>query len=413
VLQAYIAILLRYKQAIPTRKNRENTMHLNTERVALTPEAYNWEEAKGRAGLPNRVIEAFQPQVFNTTGYPVHVDHTQDLWRYVDVMHETRLKSTVEDLLQGLTPSEFELFRRAVTFMIEFTTATFGRPLRCENALMRAMSIFRYIRAAKPRSVMEFGPGSGYLGLLHILDGIQYIGIENTQAFYLLQNLLWTAATGGKFCELATGTQTLRDAAAHISEYRALHVPWWKTVEFDLDNPPVSVDLTTANHCLVEMHANAMKYYTRLAYAALKGNHGQFIFEGWGYELLRSRGIVTREFDLVGFRMCHVEERVVGFSSDHQITDFMKLPRKRSYREKLCGMQRRVIRMESVPFGYEIESYSAPNSISTLIRDTQKKVRTTATVTYDDVLDFLADVYGKMAANDEECFLRLIGKTYL
>ena len=34
---------------------------------------------------------------------------------------------------------------------------------------MRAMNIFRYIRAANPTSVVEFGPGSGYLGLLHIL----------------------------------------------------------------------------------------------------------------------------------------------------------------------------------------------------------------------------------------------------
>jgi len=382
-----------------------------TENDILTPEIYDGEEEKGRAGLSNRIIEAFQPQIFNVTGYPVHVRDGQELRRYVDVMHETRLKSTVEDLLQGLTPNEFELFKRAVIFMVEFTTKTFGEPLRCENALMRAMNIFRYIRAAKPRIVMEFGPGSGYLGLLHILDGIQYIGVENTQAFYLLQNRIWTAASES-ICELAVGNNTLRDVATNLHKYRTLHVPWWKTVDLDLDNPPVTVDVVTANHCLAEMHSNAVKYYARLAYAALKPNRGKFIFEGWGYELLRYRGHVAREFDIAGLRMCHVEDRVVGYSSDSQASDFLKLPRKITSLEKLRSLQRRLTGVEQIPHGYQISSYAGPNSISALIRDTQKITQSTATVTFHDVTTFLTSIYGKAHTNEEERFLELIGKNY-
>jgi hypothetical protein len=387
-------------------------MLLKTGALVLTPEIYDLEEEKGRALLSNRVIEAFQPQVFNTTGYPVHVTSNAELWRYVDVMHETRLKATVEDLLKGLTPDEFTLFQRAVNFMIEFTTATFGRPLRCENALMRAMNIFRYIRAAKPQRVMEFGPGSGYLGLLHILDGISYIGIENSQAFYLLQNRMWSAAAKGSICELVGEPMSLREAANHLSEYSALHVPWWKAIDLDLENSPVNVDLVTANHCLAEMHGNAMKYCVRLAHAALKSNHGPFIFEGWGYELLRSRGIVTREFNDVGFRLCHVEERAVAFSADRQSGGYLALPRRTSVREKLRSVKRRFLRMETFPHGYEIASYSGPNSVSAFIQNTQANARAAATVTYRDVNAFLANIYGKNAESEEERFLELIGKTY-
>ena len=230
--RAYITSQLRYKQTLPGHENREKSMPLTSENAALAPQAYDREE-KGRALLSNRLIEAFQPQVFNATGYPVHVASEAELWRYVDVMHETRLKSTVEDLLQGLTPDEFALFQRAVHFMIDFTSATFGQTLALRKCPDASDGYFPLYPAAKPKRVIEFGPGSGYLGLLHILDGISYIGVENTQAFYLLQHRIWAAAAKAGFCELAVDPITLREAAAQLPEYQAIHVPWWKIVDLD------------------------------------------------------------------------------------------------------------------------------------------------------------------------------------
>src|ERR1700678_3631227 len=145
----------------------------------LQPGSYDAAEAIGRVSLSNRMIEAFHPETFNATGYPVHVADAAELWRYVDVMHETRLEQTVNEVLNGLTEDEFAAFQRAVNFVVHFTSETFGRPLHCENALLRAMNIYRYIKAMKPKVVMELGPGSGYLGLLVILDGTGYIAFEN------------------------------------------------------------------------------------------------------------------------------------------------------------------------------------------------------------------------------------------
>ena len=286
-------------------------------------------------------------------------------------------------------------------------------PLHCENALMRAMNIFRYIRAANPSRVMEFGPGSGYLGLLHILSGIPYIAIENTQAFYLLQNRIWSAASEGKFCELATEPMSLREAGSRLSEYRAVHVPWWKAVDLDMGTPPVTVDVVTANHCLAEMQDNAMKYYARLAHAALKAKRGPFLFEGWGYELLRSRGIVAREFDAAGFHMAHVEERAVAFSSDHAMAGGKDLPRPVRFREKLRNLNRRFLRLEPVPHGYEVASHSGSNPLSDLVRQTQEETRKKASIRYSEVAEFLAAAYDNRDESEEDRFLALIGKSYL
>jgi hypothetical protein len=196
---------------------------------ALQPATYNALEAAGRRNLPNRIIEAFYPETFNATGYPVQVRDDGELWRYVDVMHETRLEQTVDEVLNGLTSEELSLFERAVRFMIGFTQEHFGRPLRCENALLRAMNIYRYIRALTPRMVMELGPGSGYLGLLVLLDGIGYLACENTQAFYLLQNHLWSAAAKDRFLDLADDDRSLRDVLSNAPNGAVVHVPWWKT----------------------------------------------------------------------------------------------------------------------------------------------------------------------------------------
>ena len=180
-----------------------------------------------------------------------------------------------------------------------------------------------------------------------------------------------------------------------------------------LEDFPLTVDLVTANHCLAEMHDNAMKYYVRMAHAALKDAGGPFVFEGWGYELLRSRGIVAREFDARWISMCHVEERVVAFSSDPEMGDYKVLPRPTSLREKFRSASRRFLRLETFLHGYEIASYSGPNPLSAFVRNIQENAKRHTTVGYGDVTAFLASAYGNKNASQEERFLEWIGKSYL
>ncbi len=378
----------------------------------LMPSEYDALESAERMRLTNRMIEAFRPVTFAATGYPVHVSDERELWRYVDVMHETRLRDTIENVLHGLTPDEFAVFRRAISFMCDFTVRNFGKPLRCENALLRAMNVYRYIRAFNPRTVMELGPGSGYLGLLHILDGTGYIGCDNSQSFYLLQNRLWATAAGDRFSELAQDPRSLRAALSEDLHGKAVHVPWWKLIDLELDALPAAVDVVTANHCLAEMQHNALRYSLRLAYRLLAARKGPVVFEGWGYELLHPRALVAREFDSAGFGLYHLDDHIAAFASrDRPATEYLALPRPVSLKRRLRNFTRRIVGLERIPYEYDVTIYSGHNDVSSAIRHTNDGVKKAATLNYADVTAFLSKVYGD-ETSPEERFLALIDRRY-
>jgi hypothetical protein len=360
------------------------------------------------------MIEAFHPETFNATGYPVRVTSSVELWRYVDVMHETRTRQTVDEVLGGLTEDEFGLFRRAVEFMKDYTNATFGRVLRCENALLRAINIDRYISQFEPQLVFEIGPGSGYLGLLQILRGVGYIACENSQAFYLLQNSLWGAAAGPRLRELAQGRMSLRDALQGDLSGTVLHVPWWKVIDLDMLSLPREVDVVTANHCLVEMQANAMRYLVRLSKQLLKDPQSPFVFEGWGYELHHHRGDVGEQFHKAGFALAHADEKVVAFAQSRDGTEtYCRLPCSVSPQKRLRNLARRLAGLAPLPYHFAIDSYLGENRISFAIREAQKTTGAKATAKFSEISAFLNEAYRGAGSSIEEQFLLSIGRSYL
>jgi hypothetical protein len=379
----------------------------------LQPDEYDVLEIRGRQQLPNRVIEAFHPETFNATGYPVHVTSPGELWRYIDVMHETRLEQTVNEVLGGLTDKEIELFASAVRFMTEFTQRSFGRVIRCENALLRAMNIYRYIRVMNPRVVLELGPGSGYLGLLVILDGRGYIACENTQAFYLMQNRVWGEAAGGRFVDLAKDPRTLREILSGDLGGMAVHVPWWKVVDLDVTTLPGSIDVVTANHCLTEMQPNSMKYYLRLASALLRRTAGIFMFEGWGYQLNHPRGEVAREFSKTGYALCHADGTVVAYAAAPQNETYGQMPLPVPVKWKIRNLLRKLAGFATIPYEYYVGDFAGANRVSRAIASVQVKIPQTATHKYGEIMRLLFSIYDGRPGSEEEEFLALIGHDYL
>jgi hypothetical protein len=388
-------------------------MDMIANRGSLTPAQYDAAEALGRLYATNRMIEAFCPVTFNASAYPTHIDDERELWRYVDVMHETRLKVTISQVLEGLTRDEFDLFERAVNFMIQFTVATFGRPLHCENALLRAMNIYRYIKAINPRAVLELGPGSGYLGLLLILDGIGLIGCDNTQAFYLMQNRIWGAAAGANFSDLAQTDDTIRDALSRNLAGKVVHVPWWKVVDLEPESLPGQIDVVTANHCLAEMQNNARKYYLSLSRNLLGKSGGPFLFEGWGAEHVQSRAGVARDFVLTGFRMCHEEQaKVTAYSPVIPgLGASAEQPRSIALHRKIRNFLRWIVVLPPIDYGYIVRPYKGDNKFSNLIVDVQRRHTLSPKVETKKIINFLKDVYGS-SPDIEERFLELIGTNY-
>ena len=366
--------------------------------MPLSVDSYQQAETRGRASSCNRVIEAFLPEVFNSVGYPTRVGEEAELWRYVDTMHETRFAATVEGLLGGLSGDEFELFQRATELVCGLTQRLFGRKLPSYNALLRAMAIFRHIRCLQPSRVLEFGPGSGYLGLLLILDGLNYTGVENTQAFYLWQNRLWEEAASGSFA----------DQAESNSLARVTHIPWWRVVDLDLELQTPSFDLVTANHCLCEMHLRAMKYYLRWANRQLRESPlGVFLFEGWGWDGLRLPTVVAEEFHRCGFAMCHNQKGFTAYELSGRNPDLCaRIPRPVPLYRRLRNLARRAVMLDPVAYEYLPPAHSHPqHPVSRALSAVASVPRQ---VGVREIWAYLESLHGADLIGPEERFLSLI-----
>ena len=276
----------------------------------LDVETYDAAETAATDRYGNRIVQAFYPEIFVTLGYPVRVKRNDQLCRYIDLMHETRTSFNIVHLLKGLTTEEFELFKRVTQIVDEHATRQFGMRAHATAALLRALHVLRLIKIVTGDSrptVLEVGPGSGYLAMLLVMEGYPYIGTDVVQAFYLYQNRM-----------LSQVAKSLRELAAEDGDVlnveqpapgTAIHIPWWKWVTLTPEKVRLSAGIMTSNHVLCEMHPSSMAYLSVVGPRILS-NHpggGKFIFEGWGYDLLHSRELVARKFAEHGMRLCHDE----------------------------------------------------------------------------------------------------------
>jgi hypothetical protein len=277
----------------------------------LDVEVYDFAEAAAADRYSNRVVQAFYPEMFQTLGYPMRVKSSSQLWRYIDVMHETRTHHNIEVLLQGMTTEEFDLYKRVTKIVDEHATEHFNMRAHPTAALLRAIHALRLIKIvtgdARP-TVLEVGPGCGYLAMLLVMEGYPYIGTDVVQAFYLYQNHM-----------LAHVAKNLRELAAEDGDIltveqpepgTAIHIPWWKWITLTPEIIKLSAGIMTSNHVMCEMHPSSMAYMAAVGHRMLSTypGGGSFIFENWGYDLLHSRQTVARKFAEHGLVVCHDED---------------------------------------------------------------------------------------------------------
>jgi hypothetical protein len=276
----------------------------------LDVETYDAAERTAAGKFANRILQAFYPEMFATLGYPVRVDCVSQLWRYIDVMQETRTHYNVEVLLGGLTGEEFELFKRVTRIVDEHAGKHFGVRAHATAALTRAIHVLRLIKIAtggERPPVLEVGPGCGYLAMLLVMEGYPYIGTDVVQAFYLYQSHM-LSYVAENVRELAAEDDDIL-SVAQPQPGTAVHIPWWKWITLAPQQVKLSAGIMTSNHVLCEMHPSSLAYLAVLGHRILS-NHpggGQFIFENWGYDLLHSRALVARKFEEHGWRVCHDE----------------------------------------------------------------------------------------------------------
>lgn len=287
----------------------------------LSTKLYDEKEAAAIDRLSNRVIQTFGAAHFSGVGYPTRVAQDSSLFRYMDVMQETRFERDFLGIIGGgLTPEEHGLIREVLAITASYSRGRFGRTIVPRGALLRAVNVLRHIEHAygsERPCVFEIGPGSGYLGLLLQLKGYPYVGTDIAQGFYLHQSNLWEHAHGTNLTELALADPDYSFDFKGVRPFAPVHVPWWHLPDMLLSNRHVHPSVVTCNHAFAEMHTFALAFYVALLFKVLQGaeHTPSVIFEHLGAGPIPYPKVFLRFLER-GFRLCMNDEKITAYVPD-------------------------------------------------------------------------------------------------
>ena len=214
---------------------------------------YNEAESKGIQDLTNSAILAFGPYYWNNSGFPTKIYSLKELWRYHDTMQDDRYlwnKKCIKNCIVG--KEDLILLEKVKNKIYQFS-CDFEFPYRTPgiNALTR--SFYQYLRIKeisninqKEISILEVGPGCGYLGIFLALSGYKYIAIECVQAYYIYQSSLWNYIFKEKY----------NNGISYSKSQNIRHIVWWEFNKLNYEVP--NFDILTANHVFSEMHPFAL-----------------------------------------------------------------------------------------------------------------------------------------------------------
>ena len=259
-------------------------------------ESYNQAERVGRATVPNRAIEAFSLELWNSVGYPFKVENESELWRYHDVMQEGRFKKNLLEVGE-CSGHELDLVMKTAKQILDFSERELTIRSSGKHALTKALYQYKLLIRHRPHDrplrVFEIGPGSGYLGLLLVNDGHQYFAMDAAQAFYLYQKKLWSSIYGPDYFDFAE--MTLRPETAKVT-----HIPWWQFANLSIPIP--DIDIMTCNHALAEMHPQAVKTIFSRLYSSWGDTDTKIVLaETLGWQKLHSKKTIFQDILNLGF----------------------------------------------------------------------------------------------------------------
>lgn len=263
-----------------------------------------YDEAERRAIVRSvyPAIRAFRPAAFTLASFPTRISHESELTRYSDIMNELSDRTLFYEKLYSI--DEIKLMQ-AVSSIVGSITRRLGREVHPFMAMLPPISVLRAIQSltSGPLSVLEIGPGSGYLGA-YLLKSImpassrllvhRYCAVDNTQALYLWQSIFFSALDPD-FSDYATA-----EAAPHVISSRVSVLPWWHFAS--MYKHRTEFDVVVCDAALGEMDPFAANYVIRLASKVLKSSAiGAFLFRHIGEQRLNSMDYIESRFKSSGF----------------------------------------------------------------------------------------------------------------
>jgi hypothetical protein len=259
----------------------------------LEPEIYRRSERLAKTQLPTwRVAQTHNVDHFERRGFPVRITSIGELGQLLDTMQENRFEKYMREL-RGLTESEYalliEVCRDAVLF--QMTYLPYRQPILPISTLLSGFALYRKVLGIDPefRSVLEIGPGCGYLSffLRHHTALQNYSQIEACESFYILQNLVNMHCFGPHFEERAfvprdasvldyfsppesrpDHTEMSPKIHAKLSRPLCSHYAWWRIGELITND--VKFQVVTSNANLLEFNQTALDDYLTLLHQVME-----------------------------------------------------------------------------------------------------------------------------------------------
>ena len=132
----------------------------------LTVKNYDLSEKEGKKNLSNRFLQAFQPVTFDKAGYPTRIESEDEVYRFLDTMHENRLKLYYESEYYEYAPTciEFEIIKKVVKNIYEFSRKKYGHGIIVKATMLSSMNVLRRIKCLTVSENLPtiFEVGGGY-----------------------------------------------------------------------------------------------------------------------------------------------------------------------------------------------------------------------------------------------------------
>lgn len=274
--------------------------------TSLSIEEYGKYQTTAIQKNPPYLVREFLPLTFFDGQFQTGIQANSELWKFADSQQEFRYEENLSLLAGGFTDDEFELFKRATSSIVEFTSLL-SKPIFGRNALTRSFISLRAIEGVakllkKPLNelrVLEVGPGSGYLGLICGLmkNGPNYWGLEVTQSLYMYQNQIWHHTFKDMLIE---HLESEASKFNHGKEF--IHIPWWTWASYDYKLP--MFDVLVINHAVNEISPKGFMYLMEKLSSNL--DHIHMVVEGWGGGRYHSNLLTLLK---KGFHMLHSEHK--------------------------------------------------------------------------------------------------------
>lgn len=281
----------------------------------LTVKNYDLSEKEGKKNLSNRFLQAFQPVTFDKAGYPTRIESEDEVYRFLDTMHENRLKLYYESEYYEYAPTciEFEIIKKVVKNIYEFSRKKYGHGIIVKATMLSSMNVLRRIKCLTVSenlpTIFEVGGGTGILGALLYETGYKYISTDITQAFYMTQNNLWE----GLFPECVEESLNSVENLNEIVMEKIIHIPYWKLWELRCNE--LEADIMVANHCLTEMHPWSLHFYLSYGKWLMRNSkYKLFIAQSAGRFNSGNFEYLLKSFHEMGYALLYSEKDFVIFS---------------------------------------------------------------------------------------------------